>query len=62
VFDRPNAGEPSPFVFVSDDGRDCSSRSYFDLEPPIRIVVDVVVRRWPGVEAVGTVDLPEGGG
>ena len=48
------------FVFVTDDGRECSFRGTFlEVEPPNRTVETWVFEGWPGVEAVESVDLQE---
>jgi uncharacterized protein YndB with AHSA1/START domain len=51
------------FVFVTDDGRECSFRGTFlEVEPPTRTVETWMFDGWPGVEAVETVELHEAGG
>jgi uncharacterized protein YndB with AHSA1/START domain len=48
------------FVFVTDDGRECSFRGTFlQLKPPTRTVETWLFDGWPGVEAVESVDLHE---
>jgi uncharacterized protein YndB with AHSA1/START domain len=48
------------FVFVTDDGRECSFRGTFlEVDPPNRTVETWVFEGWPGVEAVESVDLQE---
>jgi uncharacterized protein YndB with AHSA1/START domain len=48
------------FVFVTDDGRECSFRGTFlEVEPPTRTVETWLYDGWPGVEAVESVDLHE---
>jgi uncharacterized protein YndB with AHSA1/START domain len=48
------------FVFVTDDGTECSFRGTFlEVEPPARTVETWLFDGWPGVEAVETVDLHE---
>jgi uncharacterized protein YndB with AHSA1/START domain len=51
------------FVFVTEDGRECSFRGTFlEVEPPTRTVETWVFEGWPGVEAVESVDLQEASG
>ena len=51
------------FVFVTDDGTECSFRGTFlEVEPPTRIAQTWVFDGWPGVEAVESMDLRETGG
>jgi uncharacterized protein YndB with AHSA1/START domain len=51
------------FVFVTDDGRECSFRGTFlEVEPPTRTVETWLFDGWPGVEAVETVELREADG
>jgi uncharacterized protein YndB with AHSA1/START domain len=51
------------FVFVTDDGRECSFRGTFlEVEPPTRTVETWLFDGWPGVEAVETVELHEADG
>lgn len=53
-------GGSSHFVFVTDDGRECSFRgAYLAIEPPIRFVGTWIFDGWPGVEALESVDLQE---
>lgn len=48
------------FVFVTDDGRECSFRgTYVEVEPPTRTVETWTFGGWPGVEAIESVDLLE---
>jgi uncharacterized protein YndB with AHSA1/START domain len=48
------------YVFVTDDGVECSFRgTYRDVEPPTRTVETWRFDGWPGVEAVETMDLEE---
>jgi uncharacterized protein YndB with AHSA1/START domain len=48
------------FVFVTDDGTECSFRgTYLEVEPPTRTVETWHFDGWPGVEAVESVDLHE---
>lgn len=51
------------FVFVTDDGVECSFRgTYLEVEPPRRTVETWAFEGWPGVEAVETVELREAQG
>ena len=51
------------FVFVTDDGTECSFRGTFlEVEPPTRTVETWLFEGWPGVEAVESVDLHEADG
>lgn len=48
------------FVFVPDDGRECSFRGTFlEVEPPTRTVATWQFDGWPDVVAVESVDLHE---
>jgi uncharacterized protein YndB with AHSA1/START domain len=48
------------FVFVTDDGIECSFRgTYAEVEPPTRTVETWRFEGWPDVEAVETMDLQE---
>jgi len=48
------------FVFVTDDGTECSFRgTYLEVEPPTRTVETWLFDGWPGVEAVESLDLHE---
>jgi uncharacterized protein YndB with AHSA1/START domain len=48
------------FVFVTDDGTECSFRgTYLEVEPPTRTVETWLFDGWPGVEAVESIDLHE---
>lgn len=48
------------YVFVTDDGRECSFRgTYLEIDPPTRTVETWIFDGWPGVEAVETVELHE---
>jgi uncharacterized protein YndB with AHSA1/START domain len=48
------------FVFVTDDGTECSFRGTFlEVEPPTRTVQTWLFDGWPGVEAVESNDLQE---
>ncbi|HTW00638.1 MAG TPA: SRPBCC domain-containing protein, partial [Streptosporangiaceae bacterium] len=51
------------YVFVTDDGTECSFRGTFlEVEPPTRTVETWQFDGWPGVEAVETVELHEADG
>jgi len=51
------------FVFVTDDGTECSFRgTYLEIERPTRIVDTWLFEGWPDAEAVETVDLHETAG
>ena len=51
------------FVFVTDDGIECSFRGTFlEVEPPIRTVETWRFEGWPDAEAVESMDLHEDGG
>jgi uncharacterized protein YndB with AHSA1/START domain len=48
------------YVFVTDDGRECSFRgTYLEIKPPTRTVETWIFDGWPGVEAVESMDLHE---
>ena len=48
------------FVFVTDDGVECSFRgTYLEVEPPTRSVQTWRFEGWPDTEAVETMDLRE---
>jgi uncharacterized protein YndB with AHSA1/START domain len=48
------------YVFVTDDGTECSFRgTYLEIERPTRIVDTWLFEGWPDAEAVETVDLRE---
>lgn len=48
------------FVFVTDDGTECSFRGTFlEVEPPTRTVQTWLFDGWPDAEAVETVELHE---
>lgn len=48
------------FVFVTDDGVECSFRgTYLEVEPPTRSVQTWRFEGWPDTEAVETMDLHE---
>ena len=49
------------YVFVTDDGYECSFRGTFlEVEPPTRSVQTWIFDGWPGVEAVETMELRGG--
>ena len=51
------------FVFVTDDGTECSFRGTFlEFEPPIRTVQTWLFDGWPDAEAVESMDLHEADG
>ncbi len=51
------------YVFVTDDGTECSFRgTYLEIEPPTRTVQTWLFEGWPDAEAVETMDLLEAGG
>ena len=51
------------FVFVTDDGVECSFRgTYLEIEPPTRSVQTWRFEGWPDTEAVETMELREAGG
>ena len=51
------------FVFVTDDGTECSFRgTYLEVEPPTRTVETWLYDGWPDAEAVETVELREADG
>jgi uncharacterized protein YndB with AHSA1/START domain len=51
------------FVFVTDDGTECSFRGTFlEVEPPTRTVETWLFEGWPDVQAVETQDLQEANG
>jgi uncharacterized protein YndB with AHSA1/START domain len=51
------------YVFVTDDGTECSFRGTFlAVEPPTRTVQTWRFEGWPGVEAVESMDLSESDG
>ena len=48
------------FVFVPEDGAECSFRGTFlEVEPPTRTVETWLFEGWPDAEAVESVDLRE---
>ena len=48
------------YVFVTDDGIECSFRgTYLEVEPPTRTVETWLFEGWPDVEAVESMDLHE---
>ena len=51
------------FVFVTDDGTECSFRgTYLEVEPPTRTVETWLFDGWPDAEAVESMDLQEADG
>lgn len=51
------------FVFVTDDGTECSFRgTYLEVEPPARTVQTWLFDGWPDAEAVESMDLREADG
>jgi uncharacterized protein YndB with AHSA1/START domain len=57
------AGGNYHFVFVTDDGTECSFRgTYLEVEPPTRTVATWLFEGWPDAEAVETMDLREANG
>lgn len=51
------------FVFVTDDGTECSFRgTYMEVEPPTRTVQTWQFEGWPDTEAVESMDLHESDG
>ena len=51
------------YVFVTDDGTECSFRgTYLEVEPPTRTVQTWLFDGWPGAEAVESMDLHEADG
>jgi uncharacterized protein YndB with AHSA1/START domain len=51
------------FVFVADDGTECSFRGTFlEVEPPTRTVQTWLFDGWPDAEAVESMDLHEADG
>jgi uncharacterized protein YndB with AHSA1/START domain len=51
------------FVFVTDDGTECSFRgTYLEVEPPTRTVETWLFEGWPGADAVESMDLHEADG
>ena len=51
------------FVFVTDDGRECSFRgTYLEIAPPTRIVDTWLFDGWPDAHALESVDLREAHG
>jgi len=51
------------FVFVTDDGIECSFRgTYLEVERPTRTVETWLFEGWPDAQAVETIDLHETGG
>jgi uncharacterized protein YndB with AHSA1/START domain len=57
------AGGDYHFVFVTQDGTECSFRgTYLELDPPTRSVETWRFDGWPDAEAVETIDLRESDG
>ena len=51
------------FVFVTDEGTECSFRgTYLEIEPPTRTVTTWLFDGWPDVDAVESVNLHEAHG
>jgi uncharacterized protein YndB with AHSA1/START domain len=51
------------FVFVTDDGTECSFRgTYLEVEPPTRTVQTWLFDGWPDAQAVESMDLDEADG
>lgn len=51
------------YVFVTDDGTECSFRGTFlEIDPPTRSVQTWLFEGWPDAEAVETIELQETGG
>lgn len=51
------------YVFVTDDGTECSFHgTYLEVEPPTRTVQTWVFDGWPDAEAVESMDLQESDG
>ena len=51
------------FVFVTDDGTECSFRgTYLEVEPPTRTVQTWLFDGWPDAHAVESMDLQEANG
>jgi uncharacterized protein YndB with AHSA1/START domain len=51
------------FVFVTNDGTECSFRGTFiEVEPPTRTVQTWLFEGWPDAEAVESMDLQEANG
>jgi uncharacterized protein YndB with AHSA1/START domain len=51
------------YVFVTDDGTECSFRgTYLEVEPPTRTVETWLFDGWPDAEAVESMDLQEANG
>jgi uncharacterized protein YndB with AHSA1/START domain len=51
------------FVFVPNDGTECSFRgTYSEVDPPTRTVATWLFEGWPDAEAVESMDLREGHG
>jgi uncharacterized protein YndB with AHSA1/START domain len=57
------AGGSYHFVFVTNDGVECSFRgTYLEVEPPNRTIATWLFEGWPAAEAVETTDLHEAHG
>lgn len=57
------AGGNYRFVFVTNDGTECSFRGTFiEVEPPTRTVQTWLFEGWPDAEAVESMDLQEANG
>ena len=57
------AGGNYRFVFITDDGTECSFRGTFiEVEPPTRTVQTWLFEGWPDAEAVESMDLHEASG
>jgi uncharacterized protein YndB with AHSA1/START domain len=57
------AGGSYHFVFVTEDGTECSFRgTYLEVEPPTRTVQTWLFGGWPDAEAVETMELHESDG
>jgi uncharacterized protein YndB with AHSA1/START domain len=51
------------FVFVTEEGAECSFRgTYSEIEPPTRVVSTWLFEGWPDAEAVESVELHESDG
>src|SRR5271154_7108269 len=56
-------GGPYHYVFVTNEGTECSFRgSFVEIEPPYRIVDTWLFEGWPDAEALETIDLHESKG
>lgn len=57
------AGGNYRFVFITDDGTECSFRGTFiEVEPPTRTVQTWLFEGWPDAEAVESMNLQEANG